>query len=199
MLTLSKKKLIAIPALLILFDMLTSQLIQHQLVNLGQDGNAIISSLQPAICMGVIAAVLLHYRSSFLSLHRLLNVTWLPSLSLALAIFFIVKNVNILFIHLTLTTLLMSLIFNRDKFLGLILNFRPVSYIGQISYGMYIFHMAAYNAVKILVYPNAPPDSVQTITVTFLLTVMVATGSYYLYEKPFMSLKYRLQTPKKNA
>ena len=35
-----------------------------------------------------------------------------------------------------------------------ILNFKPVVYIGRISYGMYIFHMAVFNAVKMLIMPN---------------------------------------------
>jgi peptidoglycan/LPS O-acetylase OafA/YrhL len=73
-----------------------------------------------------------------------------------------------------------------------ILNFKPVVYIGRISYGMYIFHMAVFNAVKMLIMPTFPGNGFAVISVTFVLTIVIALASYYLYEKPIMSLKHRL-------
>jgi peptidoglycan/LPS O-acetylase OafA/YrhL len=191
-LTLCNKKLIAIPAALILFDIFITELIRNHFVDLGMNGNSIISSLQPAICLGVIAAVLLHYKSTFLKLHPILILPQLPSITALLAVVLIVVDVYHLLIHLVLMLFLVSVIFSRDKLMDAILNFKPVVYIGRISYGMYIFHMAVFNAVKMLIMPTLPGNGFAVISVTFVLTIFIALASYYLYEKPIMSLKHRL-------
>jgi peptidoglycan/LPS O-acetylase OafA/YrhL len=85
-----------------------------------------------------------------------------------------------------------SVIFNRDNLIGPILNLKLIIYIGSISYGIYIFHMTIFNAVKILLLPKMTGNSLEVISATFEFTIIIASASYYLYEKPIMSLKHRL-------
>ena len=140
----------------------------------------------------MIAAVLLHYKNTFSVFNSLLTLPLLPSITALIAVTLIVIDVYHIIIHLVLTFFLVSVIFNRDKLLGPILDFKPVVYIGRISYGMYIFHMAVFNSVKMLVFPLLPGDSFDVITASFIMTILVASASYYLYEKPIMSLKHKL-------
>jgi peptidoglycan/LPS O-acetylase OafA/YrhL len=58
----------------------------------------------------------------------------------------------------------------------------PVSrYIGRISYPMYLYHIWAIGAaLRLHVWP---------IPIAILITVLLASGSYYLVEKPFLRLK----------
>jgi peptidoglycan/LPS O-acetylase OafA/YrhL len=189
----STKRLISIPAILILIDILFTYLTKNQVLNLTQNGTAIITSLQPAICLGVIAAIIMHHQKSFNVLSRLLNPKVTPILSAVIAVILIIYKFPNFIIHVILTLFLLSVIFNRDKITSSILNFRPVIYIGQISYGMYIFHMAAFNAISMMVFPSLSSSSYQVVVTSFLFTILVATASFYLYEKPFMSLKTKFQ------
>jgi peptidoglycan/LPS O-acetylase OafA/YrhL len=168
-------------------------LTKNQVLNLTQNGTAIITSLQPAICLGVIAAIIMHHQKSFNVLSRLLNPKVTPILSAVIAVILIIYKFPNFIIHVILTLFLLSVIFNRDKITSSILNFRPVIYIGQISYGMYIFHMAAFNAISMMVFPSLSSSSYQVVVTSFLFTILVATASFYLYEKPFMSLKTKFQ------
>lgn len=191
-LTLSNKKLIAIPATLILLDLILSELVHSNIINIGIDGNSIITSLQPAICLGVIAAILLHFKSTFSTFYPVFRLPHLTSITAVVAIVLIVVDVPHIFIHIVLTLFLTSVIFSSEKITNAILNSKPVIHIGRISYGMYIFHMAAFNAVKILIMPSLPSNSFAVIFAAFTLTIVLALASYYFYEKPFMSLKYKL-------
>jgi peptidoglycan/LPS O-acetylase OafA/YrhL len=190
--TLSNKKLIAIPSCLILFDIFITELIRGNNLDFGTNGNSIITSLQPAICLGVIAAILLHYRNSFLILYPVLILPKLPSIAALVGITIIIIDVNHLFIHLVVTLFLVSVIFNKDNLIGSMLSLKPVVFIGSISYGMYIFHMAVFNAVKILILPKVPESNFEVISVAFVVTIIIASASYYMYEKPILSLKHRL-------
>lgn len=187
------KRVIAIPSILILMDILITYLTKNQLLNLTQNGTAILTSLQPAICLGVIAAILLHHQKSFNVLAKLLNSKVTPIFSSVIAVILIIFKFPNLLIHVTLTVFLLSVIFNRDKITSSILNFQPVIYIGQISYGMYIFHMAAFNAISMMVFPSLASNSYQVVSMSFLFTILVASASFYLYEKPFMTLKTKFQ------
>jgi peptidoglycan/LPS O-acetylase OafA/YrhL len=192
----STKRLISIPAILILMDVLFTYLTKNQVLDLTQNGTAIVTSLQPAICLGVIAAILMHHQKSFNVLSKLLNSKVTSILSAVIAIILIIYKFPNLIIHVTLTLFLLSVIFNKDKITSSILNFRPVIYIGQISYGMYIFHMAAFNAVSMMLFPSLSSNSYEVVVTSFIFTILVATASYYLYEKPFMSLKTKFQKVK---
>lgn len=128
-------------------------------------------------------------QSTFLKLHPILILPQLLSITALLAIMLIVIDVYHLLIHLVLMLFLVSVIFSRDKLMDAILNCKPVVYIGRISYGMYIFHMAIFNAVKMLIMPG---NGFAVISVTFALTIVIVLASFYLYEKPIMSLKHRL-------
>ncbi len=80
----------------------------------------------------------------------------------------------------------------RTNFLTAVLEFAPLRYLGKISYGLYVYH---YGIITILVAYFRREDieysirSPQMSIIAMTVTVVVATLSYYLLEKPLIDLK----------
>jgi peptidoglycan/LPS O-acetylase OafA/YrhL len=185
----SIRSLLLMPLLLILIDLMTTQLVSRGVINLGIDGNSFITSLQPAICLGLVAAVILHHRRTFDLVTSFLSNSWLPSAALVFAIALIAAGTVSIFVHILLTIFLASMITGRDRFLSSVLGSPIAEFLGRISYGMYIFHMAAVNVIKTIVFPNEMPDEPVVIISAFALTIIAATASFYLYERPILALR----------
>lgn len=90
-------------------------------------------------------------------------------------------------------TLLIAWIFlHQDNLITTLLEFRPLKYIGIISYGIYI-----YQGLFLATGPQRsplsewPPDQSMGI----LLLIVAAPLSYHLFEKPFLSLKSKFTSP----
>lgn len=82
--------------------------------------------------------------------------------------------------------------------IGNVLTWRPLLYIGKISYGMYVFHLAIPYCVGRLVHwlrlrwlSSAFQFEIVDLVVFSLLTVAVASASWFLYERPILKLKRR--------
>lgn len=63
---------------------------------------------------------------------------------------------------------------------------RAVAYLGQISYGLYVFHLFA-----IVLARSAHWEVMPTLLLAFAITLVLAAGSYHLLEHPFLRLKER--------
>ena len=63
-------------------------------------------------------------------------------------------------------------------------------YLGRISYGLYVFHIAALAVVHVA-HPN-PVQWVASLAGSITLTVLLAAVSYRFLERPFLALKSRL-------
>lgn len=64
--------------------------------------------------------------------------------------------------------------------------FRPLTWIGRISYGLYLWHWP----VRGFVFKSAEPSSKQVV-VAVVLSFTIATLSFYLVERPFLAWKKR--------
>jgi peptidoglycan/LPS O-acetylase OafA/YrhL len=71
--------------------------------------------------------------------------------------------------------------------LASILSFRPLVWVGTISYGLYLWH---YCIVWLLVRSGVASTWPIALGLMFVLTVATAASSYYLVERPFLRLKY---------
>lgn len=81
----------------------------------------------------------------------------------------------------------------HEKMFVRILDWKPLQYLGKISYGLYVYHFPMMWIVG-QVYEHGPwgePASYGLIPFTFLSTVVVASLSYSFLEKPFLQLKDR--------
>lgn len=69
--------------------------------------------------------------------------------------------------------------------------FAPLVWVGKISYGLYLWHFPIFEASRRLLDERAPLVYQAIGVVT---TLLVATASYYLLEKPFLKLRHRFST-----
>ncbi len=79
---------------------------------------------------------------------------------------------------------------------GRLLNWKPLLYLGQISYGLYIFHKFMtvivphiFGALKVP-YPTEP---VTQALLLITINIIVASCSWHLFEKPINRLKQRFK------
>jgi len=66
---------------------------------------------------------------------------------------------------------------------------RVFSYLGRISYGIYLYHFPVFYAFSL--FPAKQESSLGTIGFAVLITIAIAAVSYQLIEKPILSLKSR--------
>lgn len=78
-------------------------------------------------------------------------------------------------------------------FIGAPVQFRPLQYLGKISYGLYILHTTAIAIVWKFIHGGGEgaAHAVLTILAAFTLTVALAGVSYHFIESPFLRLKAR--------
>jgi peptidoglycan/LPS O-acetylase OafA/YrhL len=67
------------------------------------------------------------------------------------------------------------------------LSFSLLRYLGFISFGIYLWHIAVMGYLK--THLNFMPDIAQTVVIP-VVTVLVATSTYILIERPFMRIKF---------
>jgi peptidoglycan/LPS O-acetylase OafA/YrhL len=156
------------------------------------------------IVLGIGAAVLWHRHGDVVKRARLFGADLLLGLG-ALILVVIGRDIpgdrydgvwRITAAGLSSTLLLLSVL--RYGWLGAALGWRPVRWLGRISYGLYVYRMGAIQLYSLAIGPSivwALPDPYVAVAVRFsaslLLTVLFATVSYYAFERPFLRLKDR--------
>jgi peptidoglycan/LPS O-acetylase OafA/YrhL len=76
-----------------------------------------------------------------------------------------------------------------DTWLAKVLSLKIITFLGKISYGLYVFHVSA-NELSVLLLSGYVPNYWIPM-IAFVLTVTLASMSYYLFERGFLQLKYR--------
>jgi peptidoglycan/LPS O-acetylase OafA/YrhL len=76
---------------------------------------------------------------------------------------------------------------NTDRAFARVLSWRPLAYIGLISYGLYLYHMLIFRAVGHWLNLSRTPES----SIAIALSLAVAAASYRWLESPFLRVKKR--------
>ena len=74
-----------------------------------------------------------------------------------------------------------------------LLSWRPLAFVGTISYGMYLMHMLSANALRLVLDQHT---GIALFAATSALTVGVAYLSFRFFESPILRFKKRYETPK---
>jgi peptidoglycan/LPS O-acetylase OafA/YrhL len=87
--------------------------------------------------------------------------------------------------------MLIWIVFNQNSFFTRLLDFKPLAYIGKISYGLYIYHG---------IFIGTGPGSlyIQQYPLNIFLTFAIAVLSYEFYEKPILKNKELIYVTLKN-
>lgn len=162
-----------------------------------QLGLRIITSVPAAILFGVVLAHLLHQPETYRQIWRfagrrgsavmaaglsLAALAWAPHGGLAAE----------LLVSGSLALLVAACVIREDNDLAIMLRWRPIAWIGTVSYGMYLMHMIAVNLMR---RAGAAAGIESSPTYDFVAgsvaALALATLSYLTYEKFFLSLKDR--------
>lgn len=151
------------------------------------------------ICLGVLLAHALHQQRTFLVLHRLLKHSFSSLLGLVFLLAVItlfsedVSGLQRLIIQLVMVLWLASLVVREEHILQPLMTFPLVKRLGQISYGMYVYHMMALHVVREVLIRLGVSLDYWLFTLCLVLTVVIAELSFRWYESPILSLskKYK--------
>jgi peptidoglycan/LPS O-acetylase OafA/YrhL len=82
-----------------------------------------------------------------------------------------------------------------DGIAGRVLRFPPSVYLGRISYGIYVYHYFVPETLTALLRRcRLELDGAPFLAICFIVTVVVASVSWFFFEKPVRSLKDRRYT-----
>ena len=76
---------------------------------------------------------------------------------------------------------------------------KQIIYLGQISYGLYVFHLLCFTFVGRSVIRNVPGSQhellrvPETLAITLAITMVIAALSFRYFESPFLKLKRRFE------
>jgi peptidoglycan/LPS O-acetylase OafA/YrhL len=153
------------------------------------------------ILLGVLAAHAMHDPKTGIMLARWLGNRWIPPLLLVvagLACEFTsqLQGITRLTVHVVFCGLLLAMIVNPHGIFSRTLQSRPMSYLGKISYGIYLYHTLILWAVGRLCESR---HIVLTPFELFLVVAPLAIGlaglSFRFYESPIMSRRHRPPQP----
>jgi peptidoglycan/LPS O-acetylase OafA/YrhL len=140
------------------------------------------------ICLGCVAALAVHGRTGFGVAWAALGRRWSAPAAAAAVAACVILNPPLLVTGLAMTALVVACTLRRDHGLAAPLDWRPIRYVGEISYGIYLLHMLALNVVRLTPIRNEG--------LMFLAALAGAIGaasvSHRWFERPILRLKDRI-------
>lgn len=163
-------------------------LVTNHTIDWGEVPNRALTSLSPAICMGCLLALALHYPRTYGWLYWLLGWQGAPVLAFAMLLLLSFCALSPTVMCLVMVALLASVVLRPDHSLGRLLENSVVRHVGMVSYGVYLLFTFVLNlGTRVLHLKHSWLRFAWTASVTF----GVASLSYRYYEAPFLRLKSR--------
>lgn len=151
-----------------------------------------IWSIAIPICLGSLLAQALDSASGFKALYPILGQTWSAPVMAALLLVSLAPLEPIWPLAWTAVALLVgACVIREDNGLAPLLRFRPLAFIGVVSYGMYLFNTLVVHAVHAAMDRVGLGHPLLMLPFTVGLTVLVAFLSYRYFEMPFLAQKAR--------
>lgn len=149
----------------------------------------VVGSLALPILLGAVLAVLLHEPAGFAVLAGALGRRWsAPALGAAILASLAIPTPDQL-TQILMALLVAAMCMREDSWLHPALRWRPLAWVGIVSYGMYLMHMLVANAVRLVL---GEQFGVALFAVTTVLTLAAATVSYRVFETPVTEYARRL-------
>lgn len=174
-----------------LFDKIGITAIPVGLLRIGL-GNA-----TPAILMGSLAAIMLNNPAIFARLAPLFRPKAAPWICFSLLLIalanlpIVMQGWPNLIMHTLMTATLISLVVREDNGMASLLKLPLIIRTGQVSYGIYLYHLFAHAVMLILFARLGLESAVLFFLAYYALTFLVAEISFRTYESWFQSLRHK--------
>ena len=151
----------------------------------------IVTSVAFPICFGVLLAHALHDERTFRVAFKLIGSRWAgPVLLLLLILVLATAETPYVPASIVMALLVGACSIREDHALAPVFRWRPLAHIGTVSYGIYLMHMLARNAVE-LGGISAARWPWASFFATTLVATLAATISSRYYESFFLRFKTR--------
>jgi peptidoglycan/LPS O-acetylase OafA/YrhL len=156
----------------------------------------IATSPSTEICCGVLWALALHSKKGFPIAWKLLGYRWSAPAAgaLALAVMLWPGTASAgwyLAMALVLSLLVTTCVIREDHGLAWFLQLKPLVRVGVVSYGVYMLHMLAVNAIKVVLPHHVSGSSALSFLLAVTLAYIMAEISFRLFESPILRMKAR--------
>ncbi|MDB5198802.1 MAG: acyltransferase 3 [Chitinophagaceae bacterium] len=158
----------------------------------------------PDFCFGAFIAIICQAKkNTFTFLKRLPNLFYVAVYFLLVA-FFVFQNLGITHFDIVVVAVFNSacyalILFDQtfnDKRIFNAGKFKPINYLGRISYGLYIYHLLIASVMVKAFHFFSPAQnfysSLLQAIITLLVTILVAHVSFRYFENYFLKLKDKL-------
>ncbi len=155
----------------------------------------IITSFAAPIGFGALVALTLGERVAFEAFFRLLGKAWSAPLALA-AVFGLVlwPAAPLLVFQASLALLVGTCVVIERNGLAWLLQARAVSYVGALSYGLYLLNSTAVGVIR-RAFPAHASNSGFVFFTSLPLALVLAALSHRYLEAPFLRLRERFPSP----
>lgn len=145
------------------------------------------------ICLGAILAQMLHSEKWFLRIRTLLGQRWSAALFLLVLIVSLAPSAGIWeWVCWPAACLLVgACVIREDNGIAWFLRWKPMAYIGVVSYGMYMLNTLVLDCLKLMFNRLGPHHPLFQFPIALVGTIFVAGLSYRFLETPFLRLKER--------
>lgn len=155
------------------------------------------------IVLGVLLAFALQNERAHAWLRRVLTpgALWLLVLA-ALALVNwpgSLRGVPRLGLHVVFTLLLGALVMNPGHVVVRGLQWRPLTYVGAVSYGVYLLHKPALDVARRLLHKAAIDSPLALFVLGLLLSIAIAAISFRYFESPLLRLKDAFRSPRSKS
>jgi peptidoglycan/LPS O-acetylase OafA/YrhL len=152
----------------------------------------IVWGIPVPICLGSLLAQALNTPGGFQKLYRILGQKWSAPAMAALLLISLIPLEPMWPLAWTAVALLVgACVIREDNGLAPILRFRPLAFIGVVSYGMYLFNTLFVRVVHVALDRLGWGHPLLALPFTVGLTVLAAFLSYRFFEMPFLTQKSR--------
>lgn len=165
-------------------------------VGMPYESREILQCTFTPIILGVMLAFLLEDSANRATLRRI--CAW-PVLMLIIAALLLVANTADLrgaprlAFHILTAVLLGGIAVRQESPVTRALEWRPLAYIGVISYGIYLLHMIGLDVGRRIVDKAGLPVAPMLFPFGLAVTIMIAAASYRYFESPLLALRSRFR------
>lgn len=159
---------------------------------------ALPNSTYAPILIGSALAVILHHRAGFLALLPLLGNRLAPLFAFGLLVVLLqtsppdVRGLPNLAIHMTMAAALASIVVRDNNILTPLMTWRPIARIGEISYGIYLYHLFTLSVVNVILRKLEFYAPWPELILNILLVIVVSETSFRTYERFFLKFRHRV-------